>query len=274
MSEFVLSWLSPLGFLILMACVAVLAKRRLHPLIRCVYAIAILMVVIFSLPIVANSMYASLEGVHPVVPMNDVVAVDVIIVLGGSVEPPVHPRIVVELGVAGDRVLHAWRLFRAQKSPLIIVSGGRSYSDSSMQSEAYYMKEVLVELGVPAEKVVLESGSRNTYQNAKNSRTIVGKLEIVERSDETDQHKTPRIVSQVSKESVLLVTSAIHMPRALATFQKAGINAMPATTDIRHSTHAVNNVLAWLPNALSLSQSTDVLREWLAIVFYKLRGWM
>lgn len=233
-----------------------------------------LVLIIPSLPTVANHLLASLESVYLPTPIEEIEPSDYIVVLGGSVEPPIQPRVVIELGPSADRVFHAWRLFRAGKAPVIIVSGGRSYDGTETLSEAFYMKRVLVELGVPEHSVVLESRSKSTHENAINTllkiREVASQadIEIKDLLDLADQKIDSRELP-----SILLVTSATHLPRALAVFRKIGVNAIPAATDIRHVAAGLSGWRAWVPNAMSLSQSSIVLREMFAIFIYRLRNW-
>lgn len=231
-----------------------------------------LLLILFSLPTVANRLLASLEVVHLPIPIDNIEPASYIVVLGGSVEPPISPRVTIELGASADRVFHAWRLYRAGKGPAIIVSGGNTYTSSSALSEAFYMKEILVELGVPEGRVYIEPASRNTRENAINT---LSKIQELVSDDGTIQPESVDWSAGSNKApSVLLVTSGTHLPRALAVFRKLGINAFPATTDIRHVGVGIAGWGAWIPNALSLSQSSSVLREMLAFIAYKMRGWV
>ena len=263
---------SPIGFCLLMLFLGSLLSYLSVTWSRYTLAAGFFVLAVFSMPAVANRLLASLETAYLPIPIEQIQTADYIAVLGGSVEPPISPRILVELGASADRVFHAWRLFQAGKAPVIVVSGGRSYDDTGALSEAYYMKEVLLELGVPDESVVLESLSQNTLENAVNT---LGKLIELTALNERKQSLSAIAQEDISHKppTILLVTSSTHLPRALATFRKAGIKAIPAATDIRHVGAGVSGWGAWVPNALSLSQSSSVLREISAFLMYRLRAW-
>jgi uncharacterized SAM-binding protein YcdF (DUF218 family) len=104
-----------------------------------------------------------------------------------------------------------------------------------------------VRWGVPASALRLEGRSRNTRENAANSVALV---------------------RQVGAKRVLLVTSALHMPRALAVFQGvfagSGVTIIPAATDAEALGDEPRGWAAWLPDAKSLEWSTRSVKEVLA----------
>ena len=171
--------------------------------------------------------------------------------LGGGIRPISGDLVYPDLGPAADRVLHAARLYRAGKAPLIIISAGNVWGDSDMQSEAEASRKVLGTLGVRREAIVVEGGSRNTRQNA-----------IL----------TARIAAERGIRRILLVTSAWHMPRAAAAFRRTELDVAPAAAD-HAGLAATPRILRILPQAGALSLSTRALSEYLGLLVYRLRGW-
>jgi len=114
------------------------------------------------------------------------------------------------------------------------------------------MLRFLVDLGVPEDKVLLERRSRNTYENARETR---------------------RLLADRGMDRVLLVTSAHHMRRARATFHAAGIRVIPAATDYEVSEERELALLDFLPDAGALGSSSYVMKEYLGFWFYRWRGW-
>jgi uncharacterized SAM-binding protein YcdF (DUF218 family) len=116
-------------------------------------------------------------------------------------------------------------------------------------------------MGVPDSALVQEPTSRNTRENAVN---------------------TKQIMDQQGIRKILLVTSALHMPRSLKIFQKLGIDTIPTPTDFlssdrerqqfQNTTEAIT--LNALPDAERLRNTTRVLKEYLGIGIYWLRGWL
>jgi uncharacterized SAM-binding protein YcdF (DUF218 family) len=155
---------------------------------------------------------------------------------------------------AGDRLIQAMRLWRAGKAQTIIVSGGNLPWGRPSASEASVAAELLHAYGIPPDSIIVESNSRNTHQNAIN---------------------TAGIWRERRFRSGLLVTSATHMPRALASFRKVGLDVAPWPADFRgHSYPLVYSVFDLLPDASSLDKTTTAIKEWLGLAVYRLRGWV
>jgi uncharacterized SAM-binding protein YcdF (DUF218 family) len=155
-----------------------------------------------------------------------------------------------DLGAA-DRVWHTARIYHAGRAPRVVASGGNQPWLGGVCSEASAMRDFLVDLGVPAEAVWLEERSRNTRENAVH---------------------TAKILEAQGIGPMPLVTSALHMPRALATFRAAGINAIPAPTDFEVEVRP-RVFLDWLPDAEALAASTRALKEYPGLWVYRYRGW-
>ncbi|MGB3671309.1 MAG: YdcF family protein [Phormidesmis sp.] len=229
-----------------------------HPK-RATWAIALSLFILFftSNPLVSDKLVSTLEWQY--FPPDPVPTADAIVVLGGATAPQMAPRPWVEVLEAGDRILYGARLYNQGKAPKLILSGGRiTWRGGSGASEADDMKEFALAMGVPESAILLEGTSLNTQQNAVNLKPIL---------------------DQQSVESVLLVTSAIHMPRSVAIFSKLGISVIPAPTDYLVPTETQINtlegrILALLPEAKSTAHFTQALKEYVGFVIYRLRGWV
>jgi len=229
-----------------------------HPK-RATWAIALSLFILFftSNPLVSDKLVSTLEWQY--FPPDPVPTADAIVVLGGATAPQMVPRPWVEVLESGDRILYGARLYNQGKAPKLILSGGRiTWRGGSGASEADDMKEFALAMGVPELAIVLEGTSLNTRQNAANLKPILDRQ---------------------SAESVLLVTSAIHMPRSVAIFSKLGINVIPAPTDYLVPTETQINtlegrILALLPEAKSTAHFTQALKEYVGFVIYRLRGWV
>jgi uncharacterized SAM-binding protein YcdF (DUF218 family) len=206
-----------------------------------------------STPIVAEHVAGALERQYPARSMAETATADVAIVLGGGVRPPTPPRLDADLADAGDRVVHAARLYRAGKVKRILITGGNIPWIPGTKPEAISIREFLVEFGVPDAAISVASASRNTHENA---------LEI------------KGLMTAVPFESALLVTSAFHMPRALATFQKLGIPVTDSSTDVRVIDKVERPIFDWLPDSQYLDLTTMAVKEWVGYAVYALRGYL
>jgi uncharacterized SAM-binding protein YcdF (DUF218 family) len=185
--------------------------------------------------------------------MDRIPPADAIILLGGSLSPPSTQNTTENLGEAADRIVHALRLYRQKKAHFIVVSGGNLPWQDAALPEGSLVANLLMELGVPPSAIVLELDSRNTLENATN---------------------TAAIFAARGWKTGLLVTSGLHMPRALATFEKVDLEVTAAATDIRAQYPTNSDLLDLLPDASALSQTTFCVKEFLGRFVYRLRGWL
>jgi uncharacterized SAM-binding protein YcdF (DUF218 family) len=249
----------PIG-LVSILIAAALAAARWRKVQRILLLAALLVLLVGGNRWVADSLTRSLEWRY--LTAGDIPKAEAIVLLGGGTQSADYPRRMVELNSAGDRVLYAAQLFHQGKAEHILLSGGNLDWNKVGSTPAEEMASVLEMLQVPASALWLEADSRNTYENAVNSRAIL---------------------TQQGIDHVILVTSALHMPRAVALFEHQGIQAIPAPADFRVTqadweqlkSAGVNIQLSYLiPSAENLSQTTGALKEYLGLLVYKLRGWL
>ncbi|MEO0807272.1 MAG: YdcF family protein [Cyanobacteria bacterium J06643_4] len=248
----------PIGLSTLLMALALVWVWR-HPK-RAVWAIALSLFILFfsSNSLVTTRLVRSLEQQY--LPPDPMPTADAILVLGGGTAPQLAPRPWVEVSEQGDRILYGSRLYTQGRAPKLVLSGGRvSWRGGSGSSEAEDMKQIALAMNVPAEDILLEGDSLNTRQNAVNTKAILESESI---------------------ETVLLVTSALHMPRSVAIFKKLGIDVIPAPTDYFSPTENQGDVtiegriLSLLPDAGATYSFTRALKEYVGFVIYRLRGWV
>ena len=243
----------PLGFALVLSVLAMGFLGRSAGLARVLLFVAIIVLWGASTPIFSDYLVLTLERQYPPVAVEETPTADAIVVLGGGVGGPAPPRISVDLWDAADRVLHAARLYRAGKAPVVLATGGVMPWLGLELPEAASMQTLLEEWGVPGASILLEGASRNTHENAVFSKQLLA------------EHGLQR---------VLLVTSALHMRRALATFRTAGIDAVPAATDYTVTFRDWRTVMDFLPDAWALSRTTDAIQEYIGYVYYQWKGWV
>jgi len=244
----------PLGLTISLLLVSVLcAALRLRRVAICTASFATILLWISSTPIVANWAEASLERQYPPKALADTADADAAIILGGALGQPLPPRVDAGLSEASDRILHAARLYRAGKVKLILVSAGNLPWLPAVRPEAELIEELLVEWGVPQEAIELGRASRNTYENAQEIKQIWERRGL---------------------KSALLVTSASHMPRAIAVLRRAGLAVTASTADVQIlDADTSDSLFAWLPDASALATTTKAAKEWIGLVSYRLLGY-
>lgn len=222
-------------------------------------AFVIAMVVVTALlwllatPWMSRNLQSLLESQAGDVPADTLPKADAIVVLGGTLIPPASRGNDPNLSAAADRLVYAAKLYRLGKSPIILVSGGGGTEGGTMDAESVHAAALLAGWGIPASAILTETESASTYENAVYTKLLL------------DQH---------GLKTVLLVTSALHMPRALATFETAGIQANPAATDFETSVPAASGVGAWVAEPAALETTTRALKEYFGWLVYRQRGWI
>lgn len=244
-SKLVLPFVLPPGCcLVLLALgLALLALgRRRAAAAAIVSAFAVL--ALASAPATARWLAAPLEARFAALDLAAPPRADAIAVLGGGAGPALPPRQDPDIADSSDRVWHAARLFAAGAAPVVIVSGGRAAAVRDVPEEARAMAHLLALWGVPERAIELEIASRNTRENC---------AAIAE------------VAARRGWQRVLLVTSALHMPRALRECNAAGITWIPAPTDFRAVFDGRSDLWEWLPESGALDLSAAALKEWLGL---------
>lgn len=192
-------------------------------------------------------------------PPNPMPAADCILVLAGGTLSKIPPRRTVEVTQEGDRILYAAHLYFQSNAPLIICTGGVSPDSNGTTPDAADMEEFLEMFQVPGSAIVLETEAHNTHEHALNLRHVLAERHL---------------------KRVLLVTSAMHMPRSLGVFQHAcpDIEFIPAPTDFREVDRVGaswrRRLKALVPTPRGLMDCSDAVHEYVGLAYYKLRGWI
>ena len=241
----------PLGLMFCFAIIVVIARRlSFDRLAKCSLLMIVLIFLCFSNPWVAGRLAQNLKRQYPQISINKITEHDAIIVLGGGLRIPSPPAKHVQIGFASDRYWYAVQLFRAGKAKKIFLSGGNVYHQHGLLGEADYAKALLKDWGVPASAIISEAQSRTTQQNKENVDAVLKRYGV---------------------ESALLVTSAIHMPRAVSIFEGLDIKLTPASADVlvrKVSRPAWTN---YLPSAYAMTLSTRALHEYYGIAYIYLQ---
>ena len=168
---------------------------------------------------------------------------DYIVVLGGG-------QIIRESGSnlspdATVRLMEGLSLYKETQRP-IIFCGGRVLLKEKWPSESETAYKQFIRAGVKEEAVLIEDDSRNTYENAAN------------------------LIERYNPESILLVTSAYHMPRALLSFTPYETEIIPYPVDFKAEDREYI-LLDFLPSIHFLQASYNALHELLGLAFYRIR---
>jgi uncharacterized SAM-binding protein YcdF (DUF218 family) len=176
--------------------------------------------------------------------------IDGIIVLGGGEDlKRALSWQTTELGLGGDRYIGAADLAkRYPQAPVIFSGGSGSVQLQNTGSESDLAKTLLTTIGIAAERLILESQSRNTYENFVNTRPLLPKID----------------------GTYLLVTSAFHMPRAVGIARQQGVKVIAYPVDYRSNSEEYRY---WDFDLFDHLKSLEpAWREWIGLTVYYLTG--
>jgi uncharacterized SAM-binding protein YcdF (DUF218 family) len=211
---------------------------------------SLVLLVLFGLSPLGNALMLPLEERFPPWDASHG-APDGVIVLGGVIAEDVSAaRGAVALNESAERVTVAAELARRYPKLRIIFSGGTNALLFDKGAEAGFAVRQLEDLGVARERIVAEEQSRNTVENAVFSRLIA---------------------NPQPGQRWLLLTSAFHMPRAIAVFRAAGFPVEAYPVDWR--TTGPMDLVRPYPSVSEGLRRTDVaVREWIGLLLYRLTG--
>jgi uncharacterized SAM-binding protein YcdF (DUF218 family) len=169
-----------------------------------------------------------------------------IVVLGGGhrSDPGLPANSQISSAALG-RVVEGVRLYKLIPGSKLLLAGGRVFDPVP---EAKVMAQVAELLGVKPQDISLEPDSRDTADQAE----IISK--------------------KLGRERFILVTSAFHLPRSMALFEKRGLKPIPAPSDFPAREPQGFNPTTFFPKASALEQVETALHEYLGIVWAWLRG--
>ncbi len=178
-------------------------------------------------------------------------APDGIIMLGGNITEsysvwrgeliasPLAPRLIETLVLAQ----------RFASAKVVCACGDKAAGEAPAEAESF--RTAMLEAGVDPARLVVEPASRNTYENGV---------------------FTARLVHPAPTQRWLLVTSALHMPRAVGVFRRAGFSVLAAPAHFA-TPQALAENFTWMRRPRSGMILTDyAVREWLGLVAYRITG--
>lgn len=170
------------------------------------------------------------------------------IVLGGITKKPRIDDGRVAYGGGADRILQAVKLYKMGKTDSIVVSGGSGKLDPEGHVEAESMKQTLISCGVPSKKIITETNSKNTYENAIFT------------------------AKRLSTPKGILITSAFHMKRSIACFEKQNVSVFPYPVDYQ-TTASIEWKHWYFPTPHALTKWELVFHELIGSFVYHIMGY-
>lgn len=229
--------------LVVVAVFLLLIRRRVSA-IACLLA-GLFWVLVWSLP--ATTLIAGGWLEQRFVPQNaeNYPSAQAIVVLGGHIQG--NRRNWFEsydrANVVGRETLAA-ELYHAGRAPLILLSGGALVGNIS---DTANMARNLQGAGVPAEAILQETESQSTVENAVMTQQTLQRLDL---------------------SRILLVTSALHMPRAMAAFDNTAINVTAAPLPMQIELTEQTAKEPWSPDLHTLLASRSIIKEYAGLLVY------
>lgn len=156
-------------------------------------------------------------------------------------------------GESVDRLTESLIMFRKGQIDRIIISGG-SGSIVKDSRESQLAKSFLVNYSmVPDSAVIIDTASRNTYENAIESKKIIEKYQI---------------------KSALLITSASHMRRAIGCFNKVDVKTDTYSTDVTSGDQEYYPSDLFIPGTSAINQWETLMHEVAGFLIYKIQGYV
>ena len=195
-----------------------------------------------------------LESATPLTRIEDLPTADAIICLGGGVEPSLVEPTGLHLKTAADRLSTALATFRAGKAPVLVLGGGGYKQAGNHLSEADHLKAALVKMGLDPNSLVSLGICADTHDEAV---------------------KVAALAKTRSWQRCILITSAAHLPRATATFAKAGVTTVPLPCNyLAASRRVTTRPMLHLPKAEGFEIFGAWSHEVIGEIIYRWRGWL
>ena len=232
----------PLGFSMLLILIGLVLDPKRRGRWLSIAGISIL--TICSIPFVSDRLIYQLEKRYPAMSISKCPHADAIVILGGILSEIQRDPELLDWHEAVERFEHAVTLYKAGKAPAILLTTGM---ENDAQTEGAHLKRAAIGHGVPANAILQTAKSDNTAGEAVNVAALAARNEI---------------------RSIILVTSANHMPRAMLLFERTGLKVTAFPVDYQTGFDHTYNAEDFLPDAEGLAKSQRAFRELYGLLFY------
>ncbi len=241
----------PTGIVLIL--VLIMIKVKNHTKRKWIGFLTVSLTYLFSMPLFINEIAKYWE--YPQMAIDQVEPHKVgILLTGGLIDADTKFPNNIGLGSSGDRLWQTLHLYQKGKIEHIVISGGdTSILTKKKKTEIDYALSFLLQNNTRREHIHLESLSRNTSENAKNTADLLSK--------------------KFKNESCLLITSGYHMKRADACFKKQGIAVTTFSTNMLYESRSLD-VYDFIPKASTFDDFNLLYKEMIGVAAYKLMGYI
>lgn len=209
------------------------------------FGCGIVLLFILSLGVVKNGLVFLLESQYAYPDQAALQTIDAVVVLGGGIKPKQGLRRQTELdGFTLARTIKGIEVFKDSRAEYLVFSGG-AFAPRT-ETEASKMKEIALHMGVMRDKILIDSLSVNTRQHPINLEPLLKARDV---------------------RNIGVVTSALHMPRALHEFKKIYPTALPIPCDYLFGGWGWH-ISMLIPSAGSLYHNSMVIHEVFGSIWY------
>ena len=231
---------SPLGLVVLLVSLSIILRRRGPAFV------GLIMLLVCSLPMTADQLWETLEADYPYRSIESVKEADAVVVLSGTLGGIETEDGVVSQWGDADRFMAGVDLLTAGKAPLIIFTRGQ-WPWSNLPPEGEILASRARMMGIHERQILLTGIVTNTEEEAAEVRGLTDFAGL---------------------DTIILVTSSFHMPRAKLLFDRAGIKSLPYPTDFR-SGGGHGDWMSLVPSAGGLKETSGAVREFIGRIYYR-----
>ncbi len=243
LSKIMISLLQPFLWIIFLVVLGIFIRNRKWRSITRILALVIFLIFSNS-AIYRSALFAWQPEVKPQVHQKKYSAG---ILLGGMVFS--NQKKESYFGTTADRFIQAAKLYHTGTIGNIIIAAGDGSISQTRPKEGWFLRQELVALNIPASQILVETESRNTTENAIGAKQLADSAQL--------------------QPPFLLITSAMHMKRALLSFEKNGIRVEPHVANFL----VIDRRLSWqhvlIPSIGTLFEWPYFLKELLGYWYLK-----
>ncbi|CAM4329703.1 YdcF family protein [Cytophagaceae bacterium 50C-KIRBA] len=180
-----------------------------------------------------------------------------VVLTGGMIQSTDRHPDRISLGQVSDRMLQTFHLYQQGAIKKILISGGETSIPNLIidnTHESMNVRKLLIKMGVPSRDIFVENKARNTYENAF--------------------YSSQMLRNYIKNDTIVVITSAMHIRRSVLCFEKQGFKVRPYSADILKKDTPPGILSNFKPSEQSLQVFFQLTREFVGILAYKLQGYV
>ncbi|MFH2138216.1 MAG: envelope biogenesis factor ElyC [Candidatus Omnitrophota bacterium] len=236
----------PLTILFLISGIFLLWFSKKQKTGKVLITLGVILLILSSFSATASAILRPIEYKYPAFDSSHLTKADFVVVLGGGHTSNSELPLLSQIGSASlVRLIEGIRIQREIKGSKLLLSAGKVFDPVST---AEIMRKTAKSLGVREEDIIIEDKSKDTKDQAR------------------------IIKSMVKDKKFVLVTSASHMPRAMALFKKLGMEPIPASTGHLVVKSSRLSPAVFFPSSGNIDKAERAFYETMGLIWAKLRG--